>query len=789
MDTRIASLRCAKVAVFGVGLAMSSLTALAHTLPEGSDLDSLEAATDASERITRMNRLETHRIGAGLQEKAVFKLNEAQLEASGLSPSERALALNRGPFRAFPYAAQPELRSVGTVNTLTVLIDFSEHRAETVLPGMTADRISENIYGDGTEDARAFFPFESVHNYYQRASEGKLDLTGEVHGWIHLPKVRSSYEPVYPSGASPQKRSQIDNQALFDLIREALELIDEDTDFSRYDNDHDGDIDLVTVMYAGPDTGWGGFWWAYRWQFFISDAFSAKFDNKRLNQFVFQFVDQRPEQDFDPTTLIHETGHALGLPDYYDYCSSRRFEAGHCSPAVTNPGPDGGVGGLDIMDANRGNHNAFSRWLLDWIEALVVEPGEPESVELTAAGEQRSGIKAVSIYPGLQPTNAPGQELFVVENRSQVGNDGGHAQMPGDGLLIWHVNAKPNSNNKDFDHDNSYSDQKLVRLVRRQSAGDFSDGERANAEDYFGPGDEFTPTSVPSSAGFDGRPTGVSISEIKDTGEALAAKFGLIEIEPLVAGLPESVTPVGSEDYSVMSSRVGRVMALPPVAAVDPSRLEKFNADFQLAAPEDLASLWEEHRTSIDPEAAPTEATILAELLMSHWAAKDGKAAVEALLRLPDSAFTGRVFPQVMEAWVTNDPKGADEWYFAPEQEGIRSSDRLQAGERFAEVLFRWRGASTPDIAASAVDLLTGAPEIYGAVKGLNDAAAVAGADPTVIGSQLEALNIRSEEARALSDVRRALENASEQFQGRESRSEADKFLLERLRLQGLRER
>jgi hypothetical protein len=97
MDTRIAVLRFAKAAVFGVGLAMSSLTALAHTLPEGSDLDSLEAATDASERITRMNRLETHRIGAGLQEKAVFKLNEAQLEASGLSPSERALALNRGP--------------------------------------------------------------------------------------------------------------------------------------------------------------------------------------------------------------------------------------------------------------------------------------------------------------------------------------------------------------------------------------------------------------------------------------------------------------------------------------------------------------------------------------------------------------------------------------------------------------------------------------------------------------------------------------------------------------------
>jgi M6 family metalloprotease-like protein len=51
----------------------------------------------------------------------------------------------------------------------------------------------------------------------------------------------------------------------------------------------------------------------------------------------------------------------LGLPDYYDYDDTT--------------GPKGGVGGWDMMDYNGGDHNAFSKYLLGWIDPLVIRSG------------------------------------------------------------------------------------------------------------------------------------------------------------------------------------------------------------------------------------------------------------------------------------------------------------------------------------------------------------------------------------------------------------------------------
>jgi hypothetical protein len=65
------------------------------------------------------------------------------------------------------------------------------------------------------------------------------------------------------------------------MLSEVLDAFDATHDFAQYDNDNDGDIDLVTLLYAGPNTGWGSFWWAYRWAFFIPEASTKRFDGKR----------------------------------------------------------------------------------------------------------------------------------------------------------------------------------------------------------------------------------------------------------------------------------------------------------------------------------------------------------------------------------------------------------------------------------------------------------------------------------------------------------------------------
>ena len=54
-------------------------------------------------------------------------------------------------------------------------------------------------------------------------------------------------------------------------------------------------------------------------------------------------------------TVIHETGHALGLEDYYD-----------------TTGATGGFGGGTMMALNVGDHEAYSKAILGWIDPYIV---------------------------------------------------------------------------------------------------------------------------------------------------------------------------------------------------------------------------------------------------------------------------------------------------------------------------------------------------------------------------------------------------------------------------------
>src|SRR6185312_5850663 len=112
----------------------------------------------------------------------------------------------------------------------------------------TSAAISERIYGNGPLAAK---PYESVHNYYQRASQGKVDLQGNVLGWYHFPNNRDTYEPAKaPSSLSPSQQEYVqallDKAAIFKMASEAMTALDSTHDFAQYDNDGDGDIDLVT---------------------------------------------------------------------------------------------------------------------------------------------------------------------------------------------------------------------------------------------------------------------------------------------------------------------------------------------------------------------------------------------------------------------------------------------------------------------------------------------------------------------------------------------------------------
>lgn len=357
------------------------------------------------------------------------------------------------------------LPSTGDVKTFTLLLDFPDAKAPA---HQTVEVINNHIYGEGLPER---FPVESLTSFYKRSSYDQLNIGGNVIGWYTTP---------YPRNDITDART---------VIKEALTYYEtQGHDFSQYDNDGDGYIDYFSVVWTGAVGEWASLWWG--WQSSFSDA-SYTLSGKQLAAFSWQWLSWNNEtDDFHPSTLIHETGHGLGLPDFYDYDG--------------NIGPVGGVGGLDMMDATWGDHGAFSKFALSWIEPKVIASAN-NTVSLTPSSSTK---EALIIMPDLT-LEKKYSEYFIVQNRDKMGND---QYMPNEGLLIWHINAA--TNEYGFIHNNSYSDNKLIRLMEADGQEQIEQGLGADAADYYIVGNEFGTTSNPHSENYQNQATGVEIKDI-----------------------------------------------------------------------------------------------------------------------------------------------------------------------------------------------------------------------------------------------------------------------------------
>jgi M6 family metalloprotease-like protein len=635
-------------------------------LPSKEQVEKMRQEGTLDDSLLRVRWVSEHKLDSGVNNRGYYRLRQTQLKSQNKSETEVANELYDLQ-RAFPYSGRlPELKSTGSRKTLTILVDFKDHRANTdeTLPGMTSERISESIYG-GSDVARSqrYGNFESVRVYYKAASEGKLDLTGNVLGWHSLPEDREAYEPeevIRTPGMTDDQFNWlkfVSNQnALYKIATAALDKFESDGhDFSQYDNDNDGDVDLLTILYAGDPGEWSSFWWAYRWAFQLN-SFNKKYDGKKLNQFVFQFVDVRNDDDFDPRTLIHETGHALGLPDYYDY-------DGHL-PISRRKGPDGGVGRLDMMDGNWGNHNAFSRWLLDWIEPKVVGAGSASEEVLVASAGPAEGTKAIAVFPGLSSTStAPGTDMFIVEYRQRVGNDGpppNERPLPADGVLVWRVDGTPSSDGTEFKYNNSDATKKLIRLLRSGKNEDFPAQGIATASDFFVDGQELGPLTKPST-----HPTNVVVTgiQIDESGNSKAKlKVGFISEED------RSASEARLLGDSELLRSVKEFEASSDAKSIRLSDIDQIVSLAEDSRPEELRAAWNLLSKGATEKSTTRELEILTQNLFLAWSGKDGlEAAKESIVfaKLQQSEAGSpntKLYSQVMTNWARVEPAAALDW-------------------------------------------------------------------------------------------------------------------------------
>jgi M6 family metalloprotease-like protein len=467
--------------------------------PRVGEIDDLKRTGEYENRLRRAEESRNHKINKELLDKAIDRQKRRVVSdrAPAGDPSSQIVTYA-------PPAGWSSMPSKGAVKTLALLIDFPDYPHVN-----TGETITSNLFGPG-DPSHGYF--DSLANYYRRSSYQQLNITGTVLGW---------YRTGYDRSTIVQSDSAREN-----LIKEVIDHYNSaGHDFSQYDNDNDGYIDCLMVYWSGPDNGWANFWWGQKTTFGDS---SYTVDGKKIGGYTWQWESNPVGSPFSADTAIHELGHMLGLPDYYDY-----------DPDI---GPKGGVGGLDIMDGSWGDHNSFSKWVLDWISPTVVSSGT-QSITLNPSGTSN---EAVLMMPDTTISDLF-SEFFLLQNRSRSGND---IDFPGNGLIIWHVDATLSGGN--YLYNNSNTSHKLLRLMEAdglekiETCGQFY--RCADAGDYYVPGTSFGDHTTPSSKSYQGQITGVTVSDIHGdvvtNGSPLTATFSVPTAQVTVTSTPSSIPPI-----------------------------------------------------------------------------------------------------------------------------------------------------------------------------------------------------------------------------------------------------
>lgn len=226
--------------------------------------------------------------------------------------------------------------SKGDVKCLVIPINFiSKNKSYSI-----SDNIN-NAFNGSSDDIK----YESVSSYYLKSSNHLLNLSFKILDWYTPNYDFSYYESYYK-----KQETGVDI-----LLAEALSYYNDKVDYSSYDSDNDGYIDGVWLLYNKEASRNSDFWWAYT---SIMDS-KKEYDGKKTFAVSFastSFMNNDEKYYVDSSTYIHETGHLLGLDDYYSY----------------NPNTIGRVYGADMMDGNLGDHSSLSKILLGWVKPNIV---------------------------------------------------------------------------------------------------------------------------------------------------------------------------------------------------------------------------------------------------------------------------------------------------------------------------------------------------------------------------------------------------------------------------------
>ena len=323
----------------------------------------------------------------------------------------------------------------GSPKALVILVEFQDVKFKTSNPVATFTHYLKGAEGEDAPEANNAYVkgkvnYGSVSQYFNDMSQGQFTPQFDIVGPVTVSKNSAYY------GGNTGKSTDVN---FAQMIAEACKGVSDKVNFADYDQNNDGYVDLVYVIYAGYSESINGNSSDCLWPKSGTNAFYEpetnnllKLNGKKICRYgINNELNATPSDWIDGKPLLngiglfcHEFSHTMGLPDLYPTVEASR---------VDNQNPEY----WDLMDGGEYTYSGYfptpySPWemdVMDW--TTPVELGEEaKQVSLNSYASDRTAYKI----------NGENDEYLLIQNIQTDGWWRGITKaFKTTGMLVWRI--------------------------------------------------------------------------------------------------------------------------------------------------------------------------------------------------------------------------------------------------------------------------------------------------------------------------------------------------------------
>lgn len=326
----------------------------------------------------------------------------------------------------------------GSPKALVILVEFQDVKFKTSDPVATFTHYLKGADGEAAPKAnnayvtnvtKGMVNHGSVSQYFNDMSKGQFTPQFDIVGPVTVSNNSAYYGGNFGNSTDTNFAK---------MIAEACKNVSNTVNFADYDQNNDGYVDLVYIIYAGYSESFSGNSSDCLWPKSGTNKFYEPgtnnllmLDGKQICRYgINNELNATPSDWIDGKPLLngiglfcHEFSHTMGLPDLYPTVETSR---------VDNQNPEY----WDLMDGGEYTYNGYfptpySPWEMDvmgWTTPIELGD-EAKQVSLNSYASDRTAYKI----------NGENNEYLLIQNIQTDGWWGGITKAFKTGMLVWRI--------------------------------------------------------------------------------------------------------------------------------------------------------------------------------------------------------------------------------------------------------------------------------------------------------------------------------------------------------------